>query len=324
MRIFLPNSAHLQNVQGFLRKCNFAEPTELTVSLHPKWVSVHPFVLALTAAAGLEVRRLGRHVYLDVPTKNNALNYLVRMKLFDFLGCDPGHAIADHESSGRFVPLTQIRDTKALSHFMVDIVPLLHANRREVEPVQFVISEMVRNVLEHSGSQIGAVVCAQYYSAQSRLALGIADMGVGIRQSLQSVYPTASDLDAVLTALKPGVTGTTKRLGGTDYNAGAGLFFTKGIACASNNLFSLYSGTGMFKLLHTPKARNTIMIRANPAHDFARRIGDLPSFGGTVVGIDISLASAESFATFLNQIRKEFNIDIKAKSKARFKKPKFI
>jgi hypothetical protein len=168
-------------------------------------------------------------------------------------------------------------------------------------------------------------VCAQYYAKQQRLALAVADAGKGIRASLEAVHAVPSDLDAVLLALKPGVTGTTKRLGGTDYNAGAGLFFTKSIACASNNLFAIYSGRGMFKLLRTPKHRQQILIHANPALDYARRETNLPTFGGTVVGIDIALSdAAQTLAELIEAIRRVYNIDIKAKTKARFKKPKFI
>jgi hypothetical protein len=104
----------------------------------------------MTAAVAAEVHRLGGDVTVKVPNKRyNALNYLVRMKLFEFLGCDPEHDISGHESSGRFIPLTQVRTTDDLSNFVVDIVPLLHASKLEVEPVQYVVTELVRNVLEH-------------------------------------------------------------------------------------------------------------------------------------------------------------------------------
>src|SRR5205814_597417 len=80
--------------------------------------------------------------------------------------------------------------------FLADMVPLLHASRSEVEPIQYVISELVRNVLEHSGSATGAVLCAQYYAESKRLALGVADAGIGIRASLEGHFDVPNDLAA--------------------------------------------------------------------------------------------------------------------------------
>ena len=49
-------------------------------------------------------------------------------------------------------------------------------------------------------------------------------IGVGIKTTIATVHRVISDSDAIRLALTPGITGTTRRIGGTDYNAGAGLF----------------------------------------------------------------------------------------------------
>ena len=238
MRIFFPNSAHLRNIQAFLRGCRFDDPTSLEVGFHDRWVSVHP-VVAMAAAAASHVRVNGGTVDVRLPSPPPAsLRYLATMGLFPFLGCHPPEEIQPHEPAGRFIPLTQIRTSTELSSFIVDMVPLLHASREEVQPIQYVISELVRNVIEHSGSPTGAMLCAQYYKGSRRLALGVVDTGIGIRSSLSTNYAPPSDVAAVMLALRPGVTGTTPGAYGSD-NAGAGLFFTKSIACASNNFFLL-------------------------------------------------------------------------------------
>jgi anti-sigma regulatory factor (Ser/Thr protein kinase) len=97
-------------------------------------------------------------------------------------------------------------------------------------PIKYVITELVRNVLEHAVSPVGAMVCAQYFSKTERLSLGVADFGVGIRESIGTFHHAPTDLEAIHLALRPGVTGATARLGGNAQNAGAGLFFTKSIA----------------------------------------------------------------------------------------------
>ena len=75
-----------------------------------------------------------------------------------------------------------------------------------------------------------------------------------------------SDKAAINLALQPGITGTMSRIGGNEFNAGAGLFFTKSIATLSRNRFFLYSGDSMFRLMLTRKRRHPA-LQTNPAHD---------------------------------------------------------
>ena len=42
---------------------------------------------------------------------------------------------------------------------------------------------------------------------------------------MQENWHPATDIDAIKLALTPGISGTTRQEGGTDDNAGAGLFF---------------------------------------------------------------------------------------------------
>jgi hypothetical protein len=245
------------------------------------------------------------------------------MGLFPFLGCEAPEQIKPHEPAGRFIPLTQIRTSTELSSFIVDMVPLLHASREEVQPIQYVISELVRNVIEHSSSPNGATLCAQYYKNTRRLALGVVDTGIGIRASLANNYAPASDLAAVMLALRPGVTGTTRGAYGSENNAGAGLFFTKSIACASDNFFLLASGTGAFKLLGTPAAQATIVIQGRPESDYHREFDDLPGWPGTVVGIDVAIEKGRTFAQLLTEIRNVYGIDRQGSRGRNRKEPRF-
>lgn len=62
MKLFLPNSANLQNITGLFRGMDMSNPSLLEFSMHPKWVAVHPVVLAMAAALGLRVREAGGEV----------------------------------------------------------------------------------------------------------------------------------------------------------------------------------------------------------------------------------------------------------------------
>lgn len=320
MRLHLPNSAFLGNIETYVRRVDSSAPESLEVTFNDRWVAVHPLVLATVACAGATVRARGGIVGVAIPSARS-LPYFVRMRLFEHLGVDPGLTIQEHEAAGRFIPLTQIRTKEQLSAFIIDMIPLLHATPQEADPIKYVVSELVRNALEHSRSQVGAFVCAQYFSTSGRLAIAVADSGIGILGSMQTHHHVATAEEAIALALQPGVTGTTSKWGGTEYNAGAGLFFTKAIACASRNFFVAYSGDAMFKLRRTA-AGTTPRINPDPADDVATRHADLPPWPGTAVGIDVSMDESVTFDELLSDIRDVYFVDVR-KRKRTFKKARF-
>lgn len=323
MRVFLPNSAHLGNIEGFLRHFDPADPSRLEVAFHDRWVSVHPMVLAMVACVGATARADGIPVTVDVPNIRS-LPYLVRMKLFEHLGAEKQVGkVIEHEASGRFIPITQVTSNAQLQQFIVDMVPLLHCEPQEAEPIKYVISEMVRNVLEHSGSKVGAFVCAQYFKKTNRLTIGIADAGRGVLEAMSVFHSPADAQQALRLAMRPGVTGTSPRYGGTEYNAGAGLFFTKSIAAASRNFFVFESGGAMFKLRRTPENRD-VVLNSDPQRDIATWRSDIPVWPGTAVGINVAVGSHASFAELLGEIREAYSLDIHATKKARYKKARFL
>ena len=321
MRIFLPNSANLRNMENFIRKLDPSDTSRLEVAFHQKYVGVHPAVLSMTACAGAVVRENGGTIECTPPLIHT-MRYLTRMKVFDHLGVEPPEEVIEHEPSGRFIPVTRITTGEELDRFMIDITPLFHAQPEQAESVKYVVSELVRNALEHSGSHVGAFVCAQYYLKTDRVAIGVADAGVGIRESISRSYETRDSLEAILLALRPGITGMTKRLGGTDYNAGLGLFFSKCLACATRNFFVAYSGDGFFKLRTSPKTDETPLY-VDPSDDKSTTHTGLPSWQGTVVGIDISIPRSQTFRELMEIVNAVYRKDLRSKRKQSFRRPKF-
>lgn len=289
--------------------------------MHKKWVMVHPAALAFTAALAKTVTFNGGRVVGKVEMIPS-LPYLIRMKLFNFVPLNYGKDIKEHEQAGRFIPLTNITKATEIQNFIIDMVPLLHAPPDKVAPIKYVFSELLRNALEHSKSQIGPVICAQYYKDKGVLSLGVADIGIGLRESLNKFHHPVDDWHAIRLALKPGITGTTARFGGTDYNGGAGLFFTKSIAAMSRNYFVIASNTAMFKL-KPEKVGKEIKLNSDPERDHHQTVVGLPKIPGTIVGIDISITAEDSFKDLMAQIRDAYRIDIKSEKKNYFKKAKF-
>ncbi len=316
MKIHLPNSAFLGNIDPFLKKFDTSLPTVLEITANPRWISVHPMALTMIAALSLKTKTI-RCETLKAKSKH----YFERMGLFDFLRIPSNMRITTHEPAGRFVPLTRIRNSEELTTFITEMIPLLHLEPTQAEPIRYVVSELVRNVLEHAQSPDGAIVAAQYYQKSNTIRIGIADTGVGIKQTITMSHSAATDLDAIRLALMPGITGTTRREGGTEYNAGAGLFYIKSIAKANHNFFVIYSGKAMYKLLKN----NTkiVQLAADPFKDRHSVEEHLPFWRGTVVGIDISLNTTPNFSFMLDLISKTYIKAVRERKKERYRKPRF-
>jgi anti-sigma regulatory factor (Ser/Thr protein kinase) len=320
MRIFLPNSAHLQNIEGFIRKYKPGRAPRLVISGHGKYIHVHPFALAFSACAGATATANGWKVSGGIQNVRS-VPYLVRMKLFDYLAISPPSKIQEHEGAGRFVPLTQIKTSDDLSRTITELIPLLHAAPNVADPIRYVISELGRNVIEHARSGVGAFVCAQYFKDKKRIAIGIADSGRGIFHAIRQSHPAETEARAFQLALTPGISGATPRIGGNETNAGAGLFFIRSIAKVSGNYFVMYSGNTLYKLVR--KQPNPKLLFGDPFLENHSLVTDLPKWQGTAIGIDINVDETAEFSKLLDIIRQSYSIDVKKTKKEFYKKIQF-
>jgi len=320
VRVHLPNSAHLQNIEGFIRSYEPDGQSRLVVSGHDRYIHVHPFALAMAACAGAVAKHNGWKTSGCIPNVSSA-PYLVRMKLFDHLDVPAPRNIEEHEEAGKFVPLTQILTSADLRNTIANLIPLLHAAPAVADPIRYVISELGRNVLEHSQSPVGGFVCAQYFRNQKRIAIGMADAGIGITNAIRQSHKAASEATALKLALTPGISGATPRIGGNETNAGAGLFFIRSIAKVSGNFFLIYSGSTNYKLLRKQQTRN--LLFGDPTREDHRMNTDLPHWQGTAIGIDINVDDTAQFSSLIRLISKSYSIDVRARKKQYFKKIKF-
>jgi anti-sigma regulatory factor (Ser/Thr protein kinase) len=321
MRIHLPNSAFLGNIDPFMRKFDSSHPDELEITANKKWISIHPVVLSMVAALGLNVKSSNiKCEKIEATSKH----YLERMGLFTFLGIKSNINVTKHEPAGRFIPLTQIKTSTELTHFITEMIPLLHLEPKQVEPIKYIVSELVRNVLEHSHSNSGAILSAQYYKKSNTIRIGIVDTGVGIRKTISFAHPVSTYIKAIQLALTPGITGTTRKEGGSEFNAGAGLFFIKSIAKVNRDFFVIYSGNAMYKLLKSKQNQRQIRLYADPFRDRHSKDEDLPFWNGTVVGIDISLDTTKKFSMLLDLIRETYIKTVRERKKAKYRRPRFI
>jgi len=322
MKIHIPNSAFIGNIESFLAHFDPNNGTILNVTSNQNWISIHPMVISMAMALSEEVKSINGEITCQ-SFNAKSRPYFLRMGLLDSLIQDHGHIIDEHESSGRFIPARRISTSEQLNQFITDMVPLLHTTPEQAYPIKYVISELVRNVLEHSHSEIGAVVSAQYFQKTNRISIGVADRGIGIMRAINHSYQTVNHKEAIALALRPGITGTTRKIGGTEYNAGAGLFFTKSIAKVSRDFFIIYSGDSFFKL-HKTSETHKVRLYADPNRDRAKFVESAPFWKGTSVGIDISMDVNQDFQDLLEMIGNAYHLDVKMASRKKYKKPKFI
>ena len=109
MKIHLPNSAFLGNIDSFLRSFDPSKPNELIITSNNKLVSVHPMVIAMVAALGKNINP--EKIKIE-SFEARSKHYFERIGLFKFLGKDSGMSITAHDPSGRFIPLTKIKNSK--------------------------------------------------------------------------------------------------------------------------------------------------------------------------------------------------------------------
>jgi anti-sigma regulatory factor (Ser/Thr protein kinase) len=322
MKIYIPNSAFLGNIENFIRPFDPADESRIEIVFNKNWMSVHPIVLSMTAALATSMKMMGKKVECEVPIATSK-HYLKVMGLFKFLDVEHKISIREHEPAGRFIPLTQISNSRELGVFITEMIPLLHTTPSQTEPIKYVISELVRNVFEHSQSSVGAMVCAQFFKKSNKIAIGVADVGIGIKQSIKVSHSVNDDLNAIKLALRPGITGTTRKIGGTASNAGAGLFFIKSIAKVNRDFFVIYSGQGMYKLRRTSN-KQRIVLNADPDRDQSSSEGNFPLWKGTAVGVDISISKSQRFESLLKMIRDVYRLDVSQERRHAFKRPRFI
>jgi anti-sigma regulatory factor (Ser/Thr protein kinase) len=265
---------------------------ETVVSFHRAWAYAQPWALAAIAAWGLAAQTRGVDVVLE---NGEVAEDAWRFGLHRYLGIAAPMALADDEPAGRFLPLSTVATSADLKQLLPEIAPLLHISDEAEKAVLYIVSELVRNVLEHARSENGAVLCARYYPGEhfrySSVSVGVADTGQGVFSSLSANYAVDSDGEALRKAIQPGVSGASRGVYGSSDNAGAGLFFARRLAQVTDGYFGLASGGAWLRTRRSRKRRE------GPDPVYA-----INGFPGTIVGIDVTLLDDDvEFSSFMRE-----------------------
>lgn len=99
------------------------------------------------------------------------------------------------------------------------------------------MQEILTNVFDHSKSDNGCFVCAQYYPAKRIIRFCITDFGVGILSNLKEKYGVTTAIDAIQLSVKEGVTSRPQ-------SAGFGLSHIRNFLKVNEGTLTIISGKG--------------------------------------------------------------------------------
>jgi hypothetical protein len=211
---------------------------------------IAPYGATLFAAYALWLREDKKcHVEVKAAPNTIAGDYLVQCGLLELLGQGQGPFPQSPDRPDRIVKLKRIVSSSEIPSFATSVMSILQIEDEELAgAVQYSLIELLRNVVQHSASKCGGVAMAQYNPKSGLVEVCVADLGLGIKSTINEAYPEIdTDLKALKLATLPHVSRTFKPGGYTSMsdNAGLGLFFIKQIASLSGGSFFLGSRKGL-------------------------------------------------------------------------------
>ena len=150
MKVHLPNSAFLGNIDAFFSSLDLSDRDSLYITANKKWISVHPLVLTMAAALGKLVPA-GSVICEAFEAKSK--HYFERMGLFRLLGVDSGIQVTEHEAAGRFVSLTEIRDSASLSTLNIEMPQRKHTEPHRRKAVFLLMNTQNQRITERKRTE---------------------------------------------------------------------------------------------------------------------------------------------------------------------------
>lgn len=250
--IILPRYATEESISPVLRLLTATEDaTEIDVDMSRVKFYIPAAVVALISA-GVRLTRDGKTVRLVNAETSDAFRYLQRMDFFTQLGVRLPEDFRRHDAGGRFMPIERITfgegDVSDIASRLAGcVVPGGDFFDDTYRLVQYAAGEVVGNARQHSSGV--AFVSAQYTPHDRMIRIGIADDGIGIRESFRGTpffddVPT--DCAAIRKALEPNVSSALFRpsLYQRPSNRGVGLSVLSELVAQSLGYLLIVSHSG--------------------------------------------------------------------------------
>lgn len=200
---------------------------------------------------------------LNCYARNCNNTYANHMKFFKACGLNQGEEVEISRGNSKYscitkMSVTDLRNEGIQNYDVIQEVidkkakimaSIVAQGNSEFEKwLSFVIREIIRNIPEHSKSDI-IWYCAQYWPSYDLVELAIMDEGIGIKDSLREninyIKKVNSDEKAIRLSLKPGVSGTNmyKKINQSEWdNSGYGLYMVSEMCAELDASFILASG----------------------------------------------------------------------------------
>jgi anti-sigma regulatory factor (Ser/Thr protein kinase) len=169
------------------------------------------------------------------------------------------------------------------------------------QTLYYILVELIRNAVQHSGDPGGAIVGAQLmhrsheYESRPVVQIAVGDTGIGVMNSLRATYPEIVDPhEALVKAQQPWVSSAFHAgLRGGPTNAGLGLFFVSEMAKKAAGRFLLASRGGSLLL----QGDRTYHERHNIAAEHH-------GFPGTLVVFELPISEIEDYQALITLIQR--------------------
>lgn len=307
LQVKIPQNLSLRNALNFCNRLWDLEHSDEYEFDFANLGRVEPFTMAYVA------NELKRFRKTKPESKFTALNhqnksYAAHMGFFRAFGLKFGNEPGEAAGSSTYLPLTilNVSDLQQEAADSYDHVGNIIEAKSEqiakiltrqnsgdlVDTLTFSIREILRNVVEHSESEI-IEYCAQYWPTKNLVELAVLDTGNGIMHGLSTnpFLNISNERDALHLAMLPGVSGkmfkgVKKRKHDEWQNSGFGLYMTSRI-CRNGGDFFIASNDKSIFLDRTSK--NDLECK----------------YKGTALRLRIDTSKIYSYSEMLAQYRNE-------------------
>lgn len=249
------------NLPRFLERLGSANDADRVTVDFGGTVFVPPAALVALASRVADWRGDGKQVAFANHETIDAFRYQQRMNLFRECGYALPEDFTRRNPRTRFVPVRRIENSlETPGRLGTEIAQVIAPEAADsfdpdetgaFDYIEYSISELVSNVLHHSRGT--GYVSAQYYPQRGVVRVGIADCGIGIRESFRGSPHWREgllDLQAVNLALRAEVSSKAhlQTLWGGAPNAGVGLTLLRELSRRTGGEFLVVSGRGYYSL----------------------------------------------------------------------------
>lgn len=270
MQITFPKLSTIAYANTIIKHCVDAQKSKKHLTFNfEKTTWMDPFAITVITGTIQCCLQTKKRTIKYVPPENKKLkDYLSQIgfnKFFHLNGTD-----IHKDTSVELMQLTALNPLY-IENLIILIDSKMRLSQGVKDSLKMSLQEILTNVFDHSKSENGCFVCAQYYPSRMTIRLCITDFGVGILSNLKKKYGISTDIESIRLSVKEGVTSRPQ-------SAGFGLSIIRSFLKMNEGTLSIISGKGK------------INFYSNKVESYNMTKG----FEGTVVNLKIN-ANKESY-----------------------------